>query len=236
MTGPNSFRKFRQVDYSHWNWFPALDFEQCLKLLLRVDPNDNIRDQKPSVRDRYEQLWELVESCRDAGTLIGRYPYRQDIEPARFIEWAKSIGEDIPIEWKPNSATEPMVPQLDDVNWTVETAIADDLLTRIEATYHDRPDKKFGLQRVYDFLIRESQDACLPPSEYGIDLYRYWIEDDIEDKRTELYSVGKKNGLKHIRIMYEERIGSEVLNIPFRKFMDAFSAIKKRRTDNALGK
>ena len=92
-------RNPRQADYAHWNRFPVLDFHQCAMLLLGLEPDQQI--EKQSIRRRYDRLWDLIESSRSAGALKGRQPYLQDIEPSKFIEWAKSMGEPIPMDWRP---------------------------------------------------------------------------------------------------------------------------------------
>ena len=56
-------------------------------LLLGVEPGTRIEER--SNQDRYDQLWELLESCRLAGTLQGTDEFSDQIEPSKFVEWAE---------------------------------------------------------------------------------------------------------------------------------------------------
>jgi hypothetical protein len=124
------------------------------------------------------------------------------------------------------------VPQLEstDSEWTIETAIADDLFTRIDESPGARKDKNYGLQRIYDFLIQDDQDACRPLKDYNIDLFRYWLVDDIKDERIAPYSVGSKAKLGSVRIVYEEKEYGEPQGIPVGEFIETFRRIKKLRS------
>ena len=92
-------RKSKPANYQHWNRFPLLSFDQCLMLLLGIEPDTKI--QESSVREKYDRLWELINSCRKAGTLqyAGRQP--DQIQPSKFIEWAIYNDLPAPNEWKP---------------------------------------------------------------------------------------------------------------------------------------
>ena len=92
-------KKSKPADYQHWNRFLLLTFGQCLMLLLGIEPGTKI--QESSVREKYDRLWELINSCRKAGTLqyAGRQP--DQIQPSKFIEWAISNDLPVPKEWKP---------------------------------------------------------------------------------------------------------------------------------------
>lgn len=232
-------KRDQTADFKHWNRMPVIGLWQAIMLTLDIDPRTKI--QEPSNRQRYEQLQQVALSHRQAGTLPVFAHDPSLMRSDDWLQWVRSNSdEEPPKEWQPIAASQPeaSVPKSSEVHsrWTIESAIADDLFIRIDASEHSREDKKYGLQRIYNFLIREDRDSCRPLRDYGLDLYRYWLVDDIKDERTDPYEVGAKGRLRHIRIVYEEHEDSEPQNFTFKQLMETFTEIKNLRLDNSIGK
>ena len=208
-------------------------------LTLGIEPGPEIYE--PSNLKRYIQLEQVALSHRQAGTLPVFAHDPSLMRSDDWLQWVRSKSDEKPPkEWQPIAASHPeaSVPKSSEVHsrWTIESAIADDLFIRIDASEHSREDKKYGLQRIYNFLIREDRDSCRPLRDYGLDLYRYWLVDDIKDERTDPYEIGGKSRLRPVRIVYEEHEDDEPRSIPFTQLMSAFSRIKEQRLDNSIGK
>jgi hypothetical protein len=200
---------------------------------MGVDPNSDIRNKNRSTRERYNRLWQLIESCRDAGTLRSKHPFSQDIEPAKFIEWAKSQGEDPPKGWRPCPHPKMLIPQQESADsvWTTEEAIAEDLFDRIHESDKARKDGNYGPERIYKFLMNECPGVFQLSEKYKLGLYSYELKDDKADDPDREIMVGKKSGWIHIRIEYSKPGDNNTTEIPFRQFTDVFRNIKNQREE-----
>ncbi len=118
-------------------------------LTLGIEPAPNIYE--PPNQRRYVQLEQVALSHRQAGTLPVCAHDPDSIRSDDWLQWVRSNSdEEPPKEWQPIAASQPeaSVPKSSEVHsrWTIESAIADDLFTRIEASDHSRKNKDYGLQ------------------------------------------------------------------------------------------
>lgn len=235
---PKSWR----ANYAKWNKFPVLDFNQCLMLLLGLNPDKQIPRHAGRIRDRYDHLRKLMQSCRTAGTLVGTSPYSIDIEPSKFIEWAKSMGEPIPEDWKPIGAgqakveqaifeadadkieiVEPIEKQIPDQEHknekdssTIESKIAEDLYNRMsdDPTISDIG----GGTMMFDYLTNAGTLNLIDGTEYFLGT----SERSQSDRRKD---VGKR---KYGDEMITYTSAEKLQKIGFRKLVDAFTLRKKQ--------
>ena len=97
-------RLSKAARFDHFNKFPSLSIEQCIMLLIDVEPGTPIRTR--GEKDRHDSVIKLAASyCTDrrepfANDHIGHIRNYQ-ISPYLFVEWVKAIGEEPPKEWKP---------------------------------------------------------------------------------------------------------------------------------------
>ena len=94
-------KKSTPADYSHWNRFPLLSFDQCLMLHLGVEPGTRIEES--SIQEKYDRLWLLIQSCRRMGMLQAANGQRDFIEPSKYRDCIRSMDmdEDISDAWQP---------------------------------------------------------------------------------------------------------------------------------------
>ena len=97
-------KKSKPADYQYWNLFPLLSVHECVMLMINVEPGTPIRSQ--SEKDQYKRILYLAQSYRlqqiepFTDDHIGPFTYYQ-IEPDKFIEWARSKDLAIPDDWRP---------------------------------------------------------------------------------------------------------------------------------------
>ena len=97
-------RLSKAANYDYYNKFPSLDVEQCIMLLIDVEPGTPIRTQVE--KDQYDRVIKLAVSFGRAKQKpfadwhVGSFTNYQ-IDPTKFIEWARSMGEEPPERWQP---------------------------------------------------------------------------------------------------------------------------------------
>ena len=84
-------------DFTYWNRFPELSINECLMLLVNVEPTARVFYSRDD-QERYKRIRRLLNSYRDAAQL----PFVGDsVAPLDFVEWARFVGESIPDKWQP---------------------------------------------------------------------------------------------------------------------------------------
>jgi len=84
----------KRPDWTLWNKMAALSINECVFLLINVEPNTYLDHSK---QKQYDRLIRLVRSYEAAGGL----PSYGDIAPREFVQLAVSIDETPPENWKP---------------------------------------------------------------------------------------------------------------------------------------
>ncbi len=85
----------KRPEWSLWNKMPVLSITECVFLLINVEPKTYLSD---AAKQRYDRLSRLAQSYQAIGELPSDY---DDIAPKKFIEWAESISEAVPMAWQP---------------------------------------------------------------------------------------------------------------------------------------
>lgn len=85
----------RRPDWNYWNRLPMLSINECIMLLINVEPETYLDSSK---KQRYARVCRLVQSFQAAGEFPS---YDVDVAPSEFISWAREAGEVIPEKWLP---------------------------------------------------------------------------------------------------------------------------------------
>ncbi len=95
--GAGSTMSSKRPDWSFWNKLPALSINECVMLLINVEPKTYLNDPK---KQQYDRVCRLVRSFQAVGELPS---YDANVSPSEFIAWAESNDEEPPDEWKPQN-------------------------------------------------------------------------------------------------------------------------------------
>ena len=101
-------RLSKAANYDYYSKFPSLSVEQCIMLLINVEPGTPIRTQ--AEKDRYDEILQIAESYlrRRRAPFDGDHSESvesYEIAPDDFIKWAKFIGEVPPPKWQPDAVS-----------------------------------------------------------------------------------------------------------------------------------
>ena len=95
ISGTGSTMSSKRPDWNFWNKLPALSINECVMLLINVEPQTFLSNSK---KHQYDRVCRRVQSFQAVDELPS---YGANIAPSEFIAWAQTNDEEPPDEWDP---------------------------------------------------------------------------------------------------------------------------------------
>ena len=231
-SGDAGIRSMRP-DWSNWNRLPSLSINECIMLLINVEPGTYLDNSK---EQRYKRVSRLVQSYQSIGQFPSDYV---DINPHEFIRWAESVGEEIPKGWQPigaGPATEQQAARDVDHSETVEP---------IEEQEHDQNPKNdedisgIEFKIADDLYSRMSDGSSISDNPGGTIIFDYLTNAgtlELDDGTSyflhnENLHEGQRKGIgnrEYNGVTISHNTDGKLQSFSFRKLVDAF-ALRKRQ-------